>query len=381
MPNVDWPRRITHTNFIPGLTLSELFYQEAVKPILAKWFPKVTYSAGLLGSGSEVLGFDTPQSMDHHWGPRLLLFLDPQDDGTYSQEITSVLSERLPYKFHGFPTNFAEADQSGVRLLKEIDSGPINHRVEIYTLDSFLKEYLGLGVDKEISIQDWLTLPEQRLLSVTAGKVFFDGLNQLEPIRKKFNYYPHDVWLYLLCCQWTKISQEEAFVGRCSDVGDELGSKLVTTRIVSHMMRLCFLMERKYAPYAKWFGTAFIKLKLAEEMVPVLQAILSATKYQDREASLIKAYESIAKAHNSLAITPPLHTHTSLYYERPYQVIHGEIFAQEIKQQIKDKAVIEIANRNIGSIDQFIDSTDVLEQPSYFERLKIMYKGLNHPSE
>ena len=32
-----------------------------------------------------------------------------------------------------------------------------------------------------------------------------------------------ELWLYRLACQWKRISQEEAFMGRCADVGDELG--------------------------------------------------------------------------------------------------------------------------------------------------------------
>jgi len=62
-------------DFIPGLRLSELFYSEAAKPILDTFFPELSYSAALLGWGSEVLGYDDVQSSDHHWGPRFLLFL------------------------------------------------------------------------------------------------------------------------------------------------------------------------------------------------------------------------------------------------------------------------------------------------------------------
>lgn len=58
--------------FIPGLQFSELFYQEAVKPILEVVFPQLAYSAALIGPGSEVLGYDTPQLMDQNWGPKAL---------------------------------------------------------------------------------------------------------------------------------------------------------------------------------------------------------------------------------------------------------------------------------------------------------------------
>lgn len=64
--------------FISGLKLSGLFHK-VVKPVLEGEFPSLKYSVGLIGSGSEVLGFDTPQSVDHHRGPRMLLFLSEGD--------------------------------------------------------------------------------------------------------------------------------------------------------------------------------------------------------------------------------------------------------------------------------------------------------------
>ncbi len=85
--------------FIPGLKLSELFYSEAVSPILASNLPTLRYSAGLLGSGSEVLGFDTVQSTDHHWGPRLQVFLSDDDYAIYAKRIDKALSEQLPRQF------------------------------------------------------------------------------------------------------------------------------------------------------------------------------------------------------------------------------------------------------------------------------------------
>jgi hypothetical protein len=44
--------------FIKGLGLSRLFYEEAVRPLLEESFPGLRYAAALLGTGSEVLGFE-----------------------------------------------------------------------------------------------------------------------------------------------------------------------------------------------------------------------------------------------------------------------------------------------------------------------------------
>ena len=76
--------------FVPGLELSRLFYQEEVAPILSKHFAHIKYSAALLGPGSEVLGYDTEISRDHHWGPRALIFLTESDDQQLRAEIKNV---------------------------------------------------------------------------------------------------------------------------------------------------------------------------------------------------------------------------------------------------------------------------------------------------
>ncbi len=55
-----------------GIDLSRAFYTEAIQPLLVKHFPTLEYAAGLIGPGSEVLGYDTEMSRDHNWGPRKL---------------------------------------------------------------------------------------------------------------------------------------------------------------------------------------------------------------------------------------------------------------------------------------------------------------------
>ena len=93
--------------FIKGLRLSELFYEEAVKPILTTHFPELTYTAALLGYGSDCLGFDTPQSMDHDWGPKLMLFLTETDYEGAPEAIDQLLRQELPLEIQSYPTNFA----------------------------------------------------------------------------------------------------------------------------------------------------------------------------------------------------------------------------------------------------------------------------------
>ena len=76
----------------------------------------------------------------------------------------------------------------------------------------------------------------------------------MQEVRDRLGYYPRDVWLYLLMAGRWRVHPELNLVGRSGFVGDELGSSLIGSQLVSDLMRLCFLMERQYAPYSKWFG-------------------------------------------------------------------------------------------------------------------------------
>ena len=359
--------------FIPGLKLCDLFYQREVRPILSKELPNLRYSAALIGWGSEVLGFDTLMSRDHHWGPRLLLFLNNRDYSKLKNKISEILSDNLPYEFLGYSTNYSKPDSNRVRHAVEIKSGPVNRMVQIFTLKSFFEARLGFDPSKKIGVTDWLTFPQQRLLELVSGEVYHDGLGKLQEVREKFRFYPRDVWLYLLAAQWTKISQEEAFVGRTGDAGDELGSRIVAARMVREIIKLAFLMEKQYAPYNKWLGIAFGKLKISGKLRPVLEDVLLAKTWKVRERKLAHAYSIVAKKHNSLRITKPLPTKVTKYYDRPYLVIHGDTFAISIKQAIKDPKVKRITT-NIGSIDQFIDNHELIQQLSLVRRLGVVHE-------
>jgi hypothetical protein len=360
-------------NFIPGLTLSELFYSEAAKPILDASFPQLSYSAALMGWGSEVLGYDDIQSSDHHWGPRFILFLSPQDYKQYKNIIYETLSQNLPHRFRGYSTSFGEPDEVGVRLPSENDSGPVKHMIHIETIESFFGWYLGCNPYDPLTAADWLSFSEHKLLAVTSGKVFHDGLGELEVIRRKFDYYPRDVWLYQLVAQWIKIFEDREFTARSGDVGDELGSMVIAAHQVKKLMRLCFLMERKYAPYTKWFGTAFSELECASELGPIFREVLSSSTWKERESNLSRAYRVIARMHNALKITRPIAEDVRNYGGRPYLVFESDELIVDILNSFTDEGVRAIKH-GLGSVNQFVDSTDQLSNNELVAMLKAVYK-------
>ena len=141
-------------------------------------------------------------------------------------------------------------------------------------------------------------------------------------------------------------------------------------------MALCFLMEKQYAPYPKWFGTAFQQLTCAAELIPILMRAQLAETWQTREAALTEAFEVLAGMHNSLSITESMPEKVSNFHDRPFKVIHGEIFAHAIIEQINDPLLLSIAQRSlIGSVDQFSDSTKLLSDISWRPPVRGFYSG------
>lgn len=360
-------------DFIPGLELSRLFFEEVVKRLMHKHVPRIKYAAGLIGDGSEVLGFDDEVSTDHHWGPRLMLFVSNKDHKEFAQVIINILRQNLPFAFKGYSTNWGEPDGEGTRQLVWVSGGLVNHRVEIFTAKGFFDEYLGVNSSREVSLLDWLTLPQQRLRAVTAGDVFQDDLGDLMKMRKKFDHYPSEVRRYMLASQWARIGQEEHLMGRAGIAEDDLGSRLIATRLVRDIMMMGFLMEKVYAPYAKWFGTAFNQLNCSVVLNPILQMALNASSWKGRDKNLAAAYEILAEMHKNAGLSKVVPARTTDFHGRPFRVIFGNNFAEALRATLTDKKLKALPL--IGGVDQFSDSTDVLSYPKVYRKTKGMYGG------
>ena len=338
--------------FIPGLELSRLFYREQVRPLLDAAYPGLAHAAALAGRGSDVLGFDTPRSTDHDWGPRLQVLLAGPEPAA---DIRAMLAARLPGQFRGFRTVFPASGAAPETA---------THWVEVAALADWLTGRLGFDPRPGVGLADWLATPTQVLAEVTAGQVFHDGLaalpgGGLRAARAALRWYPRDVWLHVLACQWQRIDQEEPFPGRCAEVGDELGSALLAGRLVRDLMRLALLMQRRYPPYSKWLGTAFARTPAGPLLGPALTAAVSAASWPAREDALCAAYEATARLHNELNLTSPLDPVVRpAFWDRPFRVLGAGRFAAALRAQIADPVIRDLSRA--GAVDQFTDSTDAL---------------------
>ncbi len=347
------------SQFISGLKISKQFYEELVVPILEQNFSGLVYSAALIGPGSEVLGFDTERSVDHDWRPRVFVFLSSEDFQNQGEQVEQILREKLTQKFLGYPTSI------------EINND-IRSRF-VYSVQNFAQEYLGLD-DKGEKMEnvDWLTFHEHCLLAFTSGEIFHNGLKELTNLRAQLAYYPNDVWLYLMASEWKKISQEQPFIGRTGDVGDDIGSRLITARIIQSIMRFCFYSEKTYIPYSKWFGTAFNNLGCATMLKPLIEKVFVADNWKERESALAPIFETVVGLHNKLGITKPVDTKMNNFRDRPYLVIGADEIVAKLQEAIRDERLKTLPL--IGSINQISESVDFADEVKLREKAKQLYR-------
>lgn len=302
-----------------GIGIAGRYYLEEVLPKIKDR----RHSAALLGPGSEVLGYDDDVSPDHDFGERVQIFYPDHD-----------------------------------------------------TAGQFFQAHLGFDPGAGTTTEDWLLTPTQILASLTRGAVFHDPDGELRRRREALAWYPDDVWRYALAAGWLKVGQEEAFVGRTGSTGDDLGSRVLAARQVRELMRLAFLVERRWAPYGKWFGRAFGELKSAAGLKPLLEGALGAPEWHERERLLTEAAESLGHATNELRLADAVDPAPRQFYDRDIRVIGADRFTIALAREITDPVLRPLIDRLglrhgqiprlPGTIDQAVDSTDVLATPNRF---------------
>lgn len=338
-----------------GIELSRRFYTDVVAPFLDAAAPGLRHAAAITGYGSELLGFDDETSKDHNWGPRVHVYLSQADFNVQARLLLDAFAAAAPETFLGEPIGWRSRPHPAANGRGA--AGDIAHGLEFHVLERRLESELGLRRLDRLSAIDWLGLPEQKLLAITAGAVFHDDDSRLTAIRAALAYFPDDVWYYRIACQWARIGEERAFVGRTGQAGDDLGSRLVAARLVREIMALGFLVERRYAPYAKWFGTAFSRLPIAADLTPHLHRALAADTWIVRGEALAAACQVLAETQKARNIAP-FEIIIGPYYERPFVTLNSDHAVASALAAIADPEVRALPV--LGAIDQVSDLTPLL---------------------
>jgi hypothetical protein len=230
-----------------GLELAELYYRSHAVPMIRQRYPAYVdrIAAGLVGDGSDCLGFDDAYSRDHDWGPGFCLWLGPDD----FQQIGEALQRdylALPSSFSGF---------------RRQNSTWGNGRVGVFEIGQFYRGFIGRAAVPG-TLGEWFRIPEKNLAACTNGKVFDDPAGGFSRFRNALlAFYPRDVRLAKIAARCMSAGQSGQYnLLRCVRRDDHFAAHYAETKFCADMLSLVYLINRRYAPYYKWLqkGSGFL---------------------------------------------------------------------------------------------------------------------------
>ena len=261
-----------------GLELSKQYYLEHGKPMLERSFSEILpfIAVGLVGSGSECLGFDDDISKDHDFEPAFCIFLPSESIVDRKTEFALERAySKLPNEFLGF---------------HKAPLSPVGgNRHGIIRIEDFFTKTTG-SPSGELDAFDWLSIDEQALLEATSGEVFFDGLGQFSAIREKISYFPEDIRLKKLAGHLLNMAQSGRYnYQRCILRQEYAAAQLAIFEFVKSALHVIFMLNKRYVPYYKWSFRALRELNVLSSLHEVLEFLIS----NDNKAENIKTKEKI----------------------------------------------------------------------------------------
>ena len=265
-----------------GIELSKEYFEAFGKEVLETEFSAALplLAVGLVGGGSECLGFDDEVSTDHDFEPGFCIFLP--DEETVDRR-TAFLLERayakLPKEFMGFqrsPLNPVGGNRHGVIRME----------------DFFLEKVGSRG--GRLSLGQWFSVPEQGLLEATSGAVFFDNLGKFSEIRKRLGYFPEDIRLKKLSGHLLLMAQSGQYnYNRCILRGNTAAAQMAVFEFTKSALHTIYLLNRTYMPYYKWSFRGLEGLPILGDLTGDLEYLISSGNSTDEANKKRDLIESI----------------------------------------------------------------------------------------
>jgi hypothetical protein len=285
------------------IDISHSFFEDIVKPILQKHFPAETAQTafGVFGYGSEALRLDDEYSRDHHWGLRIDAMMPEIIFEIRRQTIMDTLKANLPESYRGH--SLREAHLAGAGLAPD-------------NLTAFLQRTIGL-THAPTTYAEWLSLPEEDIIHIINGEVWYDPPGEFTTIRATLNgYYPEPVRLRRIAHWCRFFSGMGAYALKRAILRDN--DFYATTRFSNAIrlgIQLAFLLDRRYFPYDKWLMTYLERLpRLGEPLLPLVNEAVKLSTPWERKLDLLHQMadildqtmvaDGLIKPHPKFAVSP-----------------------------------------------------------------------------
>ena len=268
-----------------GLELARKYFEEYGKPMLEEQFPETGkyLAVGLVGSGSECLGYDDELSEDHDFEPGFCIFL-PGEDVVDRKEAFKLerAYAKLPKEFMGYQ----RAMMSPV--------GGSRHGV-IRTAD-FFKQKTGFDLTEyTLTESDWFHIPSHSLLEATAGEIFEDPYGEFSRIRDELCILPLDVRLKKMAGHLLLMAQAGQYnYPRIIQRGEKEAAQMAVYEFVKNTMEVVFLLNDAYMPYYKWSFRAMEDLFVLADLKEPLYTLMTTGNEPDEAQGKYEQIEAVA---------------------------------------------------------------------------------------
>lgn len=299
-----------------GLQLSRQYYEHIGYPMLASRFPELLpqMAIGLVGEGSECLGFDDDFSQDHDFGVGFCIWLPESTFNIYGKEVQAAY-DALPAQFAGF-------------YGRNVTVGA-GQRVGVFSIEHFYRRYLNCVCPQ--TAMDWLKIPMSYLATATNGEVFYDGNGEFSRIRMALQqYYPEDVRRKKLAAKVFTMAQAGQYnYSRSLKRNDGGASYLALAEFVKATMAVLYLLNKAYMPFYKWVFRGSQELSQGQDTITKVRHLMTQADAYEK----IQLIEAIAADAARYLIDAGLSTSHDTFLEG---------HAQSIMQGIKSAAVRQL---------------------------------------
>lgn len=251
-------------NYWPGsgLALSHRLLKDEVYPILKQSFPELLprMAAGLVGKGSECLGYDDEISKDHDFESKVLLFLSTADYLAHHEALEKALSHLAKGHAYVVPTQ------------------------------DFYQKYTRTSKGPQ-TLSEWRDIPEDFLATATTGEIFFDNLGEFTQIRNHLlAYYPKDLWLKYLAYECIKLAQSGQYnYPRCLKRNEIVAANLALSEAMNHAMAIVYILNKVYMPFYKWRHRKLQSLPiLGAEIGQIIESMVKTTTIDEENTNRVE---------------------------------------------------------------------------------------------
>lgn len=264
-----------------GLDIAYRYYKEYGEEMIRSLFPEYEgrIAVGLVGEGSECLGFDDELSRDHDFEAGFCLWITREDERLFGFKLERAYS-KLPKEFMG--------------TVRQPLSPAGGNRHGVIVIEDFYGKFLGAPTAPD-TLERWLYTPSAMLRSASNGEVWRDDLSAFSSVRDVLKQgYPEDVRRKKLAAHLALAHQSGCYNYPRSLEREDVGAAYLSLfEFVRHVISAVYLLNNEYEPFYKW---AFRGLDSLGRLSDMKEPLLALAKGERSGAEMLSLVEKVSSS-------------------------------------------------------------------------------------